>query len=92
MRGCKRLKRKIISDSCILLLLISVVEPLNVAAVLPDADFASAINLDESASAVLLAVEPLTLVDASIFPPEHALSLSLVADELPLVLLSVGPL
>ena len=83
-----------ISKSNVLLLFVSrvVVDPLDVLTVLPDADLTSSINLDESTTAMLLAVEPLTLVDSAILPFEDTVSLALVTDKLTFILLSVGPL
>ena len=77
--------------SCILGGLVVLIKPLNITAVLPDANFASSIDLDESPTAVLLTIEPFAFVDAAVLPLEDPLALSLVTDELPLVLLAVGP-
>ena len=66
--------------------------PLNIATVLPYPNLLGAVNLDESSSAMLLSVEPLSLINASILPLESARALTLVIDELTVILLAVGPL
>ena len=68
-----------------------VVEPLDIAAVLPDANLTSTIDFDERTSTMLLSIKPLSFVDTAILPLEDALALPLVADKLTLVLLSIGP-
>ena len=73
-------------------LLVEVLDPLNVAAVLPDTHSARAIHFNESASSVLLSVEPLAVVDTPIFPFEDSSTLSLVIDEEALILLAISPL
>lgn len=68
------------------------VEPLNVTTTLPDSNFASPVHLDEGATSVLLAIEPLSVVNTAIFPLENALALTLIVNEEAFVLFSVGPL
>ena len=65
--------------------------PTDIAPIIPRASFALSVCLDNGATAMLLAVHPLTFVDTTILPFEKALTLSLIVDKVALILLSIGP-
>ena len=69
-----------------------VVQPLNIATVLPHADLPRAIHLDKRALPMLLAVLPLAVVHATVFPLEDTHALPLIIHEVALVLPPVSPL
>ena len=68
------------------------VKPLDISAVFPDADFASAVHFNEGTAPVLLSIVPLAVVDAAVLPLKDTFTLPLVVHEVALVLLPVGPL
>ena len=70
---------------------VGILYPLDVASVLPNSNLSRAVYFDECAATVLLAVEPLAVIDTPILPLEDAGALALIVDEMTLVLLAIGP-
>ena len=70
---------------------ILIFKPLNVAPVLPVANFTRSVDFDESSTAMLLTIEPIAFVDAAVLPLEDAMTLALITHELTFILLTVSP-
>jgi hypothetical protein len=69
----------------------SVIKPLNISAILPNAGSLRPITLNEYTFAVLLAFTPLALINTAILPSESSSTLPLVIFELTMVPLAILP-